>query len=402
MRAREIAVDNFAGGGGASLGMLWALGAPPAVAVNHDPEAVAMHLANHPETRHYCEDVWTVDPIEATRGRPVGLAWFSPDCKHFSRAKGGRPVDKKIRGLAWVVVRWAKAVRPRVIMLENVEEFETWGPLKDDAPDPARRGLTFRRWLGTLRNLGYEIDWRLLRASDYGAPTTRRRLFLIARCDGLPIRWPEPTNDGPSASSIIDWGVECPSIFARKRPLADNTLRRLAAGIQRFVIESERPFVVEVPGEATDRREYVAAFLAKHYTGVVGTALDAPIGTVTARDHHSLVTARLGQGGRQVRAFLTKYFGQGTGQDVLEPLHTITSKARFGLVTVDGVDHDIVDVGMRMLTPRELYRAQGFPDSYEIEPEYRGKVLTKTAQIKMAGNSVCPHVAAALICANKV
>lgn len=438
---RELIVDSFAGGGGASLGIELGLERPVDVAINHDPEAVAMHVANHPYARHFCEDVWAVDPLEATRGAPVGLAWFSPDCKHFSRAKGGKPADKKIRGLAWVVVRWARAVRPRVICLENVEEFEDWGPLDgENRPCAARRGLTFRRWLGSLRNLGYAVEWRTLRAADYGAPTSRRRLFLVARCDGQPIQWPESTH-GPgralpwrTAAECIDWSVPVPSIFERARPLVEATERRIAAGIRKFVLEAERPFVVgsagglasptliqqswgERPGQAPRapgldkplgtvvsggiKHALVAAFLAKHFTGVVGQSLSVPTSTVTARDHHALVTAALGRDrSHQVRAFLTKYFGNATGQDPADPLHTVTSKARFGLVTVEGEDYCIADIGMRMLEPRELYRAQGFPDSYNIAPLVRGRRLTKTAQIRMAGNSVCPQVAAAVVRAN--
>jgi DNA (cytosine-5)-methyltransferase 1 len=483
-----LIIDNFAGGGGASTGIELALGRSPDLAVNHDPEAVAMHEANHPSTRHLCGDVWDVDPVRVCSGRPVALAWFSPDCKHHSKAKGGKPRDAKIRGLAWVVVRWARAVRPAVIMLENVEEFADWGPLRDDGtPHPDRKGWTFRRWVGSLEAAGYVVESRELRACDYGAPTTRKRLFVIARRDGLPIVWPSPTH-GPgrrpyrTAADCIDWSLPCPSIFERERPLADKTLARIARGIRRFVIESARPFIVptahagdhrvhsideplrtvcggrrgdhalvaptliqtgygERPGQSPRsldlnaplgtvvgcgaKHALVAAFLAKHYGGHegAGSSLDRPVDTVTAQDHHSVVAAFMkrdfgqsvgqcadapaatvtaGGGGHlaEVRAFLIKYYGQGTGQALRDPLDTVPTHDRFGLVTVAGEQYRIADIGMRMLSPRELFRAQGFDDSYIIDPVYEGKPLTKTAQIRMAGNSVCPPVAAALVAAN--
>ena len=201
--SRELIVDNFAGGGGASTGMELALGRHVDIAINHDPEAVAMHALNHPQTAHHCESVWDIDPLAVTQGRPVGLAWFSPDCKHFSKAKGGKPRDKRIRGLAWVAVRWAAMVRPRVIILENVEEFQTWGPLlADGTPCPARRGDTFRSFVHQMQEQGYAVEWRELRACDYGAPTTRKRLFLIARCDGKPIVWPAPTHGAPGSTGV--------------------------------------------------------------------------------------------------------------------------------------------------------------------------------------------------------
>jgi DNA (cytosine-5)-methyltransferase 1 len=430
----ELVVDNFAGGGGASTGIERALGRPCNIAINHDAEAIAMHKANHPDTHHYIEDIWQVDPKKACAGHPVRLAWFSPDCKHFSKAKGAQPKEKKIRGMAWVVIRWAKAVKPRVIMLENVEEFETWGPVDDHGrPCPTRIGSTFKRWITTLRNLGYSVEWRPMQACEYGAPTTRRRLFIIARCDGEPIRWPAPTH-GPgldpfrTAAECIDWSVPCPSIFERSRPLAENTLARIANGIKRYVIDEREPFIVRTghyfAGRETTFRgqglriplatvcatndknlvlpslrrvgatgggsadPLVAAFIAKHYTGVTGHSLRRPLGTITARDHHALVTA-----------FLLKYYGDPAHnlQSVKQPLHTITAKARFGLVQVAGTPYEIVDIGMRMLEPRELFTAQGFPESYEIAPSYQGRQITKTAQIRLVGNSVCPDLSDALV-----
>lgn len=466
----ELVVDNFAGGGGASTGIEAAIGRPVDIAINHSPEAIAVHRANHPETRHFCENILEVDPVEACGVRPVGLAWFSPDCTHFSRAKGTQPVKKEIRGLAWVVVRWAKAVRPRVIILENVEEFQTWGPLLDTGrPDPARSGETFREWLAELAACGYSIEFRSLVAADYGTPTTRRRLFLIARRDGRGIAWPEPTHGRGRAESwrpaaeIIDWSLPCPSIFERTRPLKEATLRRIAAGIQRYVIEAAEPFIMPLThgkngdgrpdsrvhslrdpvrtitaanrGElafctpflvrhghystitgaglregcgagtfrgqqlrlplatvcATNDKHLVAPIITKHYRGVVGHRVDdRPLGTVTARDHHALTSA-----------FLVKYYGAQAGQQqsLWSPLHTVTTKARFGLVTIRGEEYEIVDIGMRMLQPHELFAAQGFPDDYQIAPTFNGKPLTKTAQIELAGNSVCPQVSHALVAA---
>lgn len=505
----ELAVDLFAGGGGASTGIEQAIGRSVDIAVNHDPEAIALHTINHPQTEHYVSDVFEINPHVATRGRPVGLLWASPDCKHFSKAKGGKPVSKRIRGLAWVVVKWAKAVRPRVIILENVEEFQTWGPLTEDGmPCPERKGQTFQLWKEQLRALGYRLEYKELRACDYGAPTIRKRFFMVARCDGLPIVWPQQTHFAKPAkgqlawrpaSDIIDWSIPCPSIFLTKeegralgikRPLADATCRRIAKGVMRYVVEADEPFIVgqTAPHIMTMRNSgkpftsanepthtitaggahqfLVSAFLAKHYTGVVGSDLQDPIGTVTSVDHHSLITANLihmghgegkadgkrfshgirdveqplntvtasgcpaglvtshlvklrnnqfGQGHDkpmptltaggghvgEVRSFLVKYYGnEQDGVSLHEPLHTIPTRDRFGLVTVHGVDYQIVDIGLRMLTPRELYRAQGFPDSYIIDRKPDGSPLTKTAQVRMCGNSVCPPLAQALVKAN--
>lgn len=628
----ELIIDNFAGGGGTSTGLERAFGRPVDIAINHDPEALAMHAINHPHTKHLCESVWDVDPIKVTNNQPVGLVWLSPDCKHFSKAKGGKPVEKKIRGLAWVTLRWAAKCKPRVIMLENVEEFKTWGPLMCDEhghwkPDPAKKGKTFDSFVRQLEAHGYKVDHRELRACDHATPTIRKRFFLVARRDGLPICWPEATHGAPdslgvrsgklqpyrTAAECIDWSLPCPSIFDRKKPLAEATLRRIAKGIMRYVVDAEQPFIVGAGGpvysgkpvatdqpfgtlttenhravvvpsivpvthQGSDRSESVhepfrtitgaqrgekalavatmvqtgygerkgqapraldiekplgtvvagsakaalvtaflnehanasnqrvmpadeplrticaqvkgghfsvtTAFLAKHYTGVVGSDLDEPIGTVTSTDHHSLVSAHLTKfrtgstgaemtdpmptitagpkenpagaphalgvvsshlvklrgtstaagadeplhtvsaGGlhhAEVRAFLLAYYGTDQDQGPDSPLATVTSRDRFGLVTIHGQDYEIVDIGLRMLAPHELYRAQGFPEHYVIneipdpgllfangeqttvDPLSLPRIpLTKSAQVRMCGNSVCPPLSEALIRANFV
>lgn len=610
----EIIVDNFAGGGGASTGIELATGRVVDIAVNHDPDAILMHRTNHPHTTHYQASVWDVDPVEVCGGRPVGLAWFSPDCKHFSKAKGGKPVDKNIRGLAWIVLRWAGTVRPRVIILENVEEFQTWGPVRKGKPVKKLSGQTFRKWLDQLEALGYVVEWRELVAADYGAPTTRKRFFLVARCDGRPIVWPEPTHapaDSPeaergekqpwrSAAEIIDWTLPCPSIFDTReqvrekyglnaqRPLRPNTMRRVARGVDKFVIKSANPFLVIVnhAGEFRGQGmgEPLQTITAKHGYGVAspvmapltmhnnenatGTAITSPINTITgtgAGGHQMLITptlAAIGQtgGGDRCRsveepthtqvskaeecvvcpamiqhhteqtervrgqavtdpimtidasnrygiaaATLTKYYGTDQhGQAVRDPLHTITAKDREGVtvaslsefhgtsvgtspkkplgtvlskdhqavqtahmvklkgtnlggpvmdpvqtITAGGGHHGVVtteivkagagadlrnwpkiraalnefcgyrlednevilfliggawyfmaDIGLRMLTPRELYRANGFPDDYQIERDYMGHVYGKTKQVARCGNAVPPPFATALVRAN--
>lgn len=488
-----LIVDLFAGGGGASKGIEAALGRHVDIAVNHSPVALAVHAKNHPNTRHLVTDVWEVSPKKAAAGRKVFSLWASPDCTHFSVAKGGKPRKQGIRSLAWVVVDWARQVRPRFIFLENVAEFRTWGPLgKDGLPIKARMGETFEQWRGALELLGYTVDYRILDASHYGAPTRRRRLFLVARCDGEPIRWPAPTH-GPgllpfhTAAECIDWNLPCPSIFERERPLAEKTLWRIAQGIRRFVLENPSPFIVKVNhGRHEDRSEpidaplstvtatqrghavvaptliqtsygerkgqrpryldlhqplgtvvaqgqkhaLVNAFLVKHFGDprrtsgggvVLGSELTEPIATITARDHHSLAAVHLAKfrgechsanadepmptvtaGGMhvaEVRAFLTAYYGEdGTGgQPVTEPMRTITAKHRLGLVTVAGCEYQIADIGMRMLEPHELLRAQfgRFAEGYDLS-----EAKTKQDQVRLIGNSVPPEVAQAIVEAN--
>jgi DNA (cytosine-5)-methyltransferase 1 len=483
----ELIVDNFAGGGGASTGITLALGRHPDIAINHDPEALALHAANHPTTEHLCESVFKVDPEEITGNEPVGLAWFSPDCTHHSKARGSAPRSPRVRGLAWVAVRWARRVKPRVIMLENVEEFQDWGPLDAEGkPRANAKGKTFALWMNQLRGAGYAVEFRELRACDYGAPTTRKRLFVIARRDGRPIVWPKPTH-GPgllpyrTAAECIDWTIPCPSIFDRKKPLAENTLRRIARGVMKYVVNAGAPFLVpvthtgdarvhsvdepvrtittanggelalavptlvqvgygeregqqpRVPGldkplgtvvAGGRKHALVSAFLAKHYGGheTPGSSLANPVDTVTATDHHALVAAHvaklrgecIGSGAGEplhtitaggthyaaVRALLIKFYGTGVDASIDDPLDTVTTKDRFGLVTIKGEDYAIVDIGMRMLTPRELYNAQSFPADYVIDVELDGRRLSKAAQVRMCGNSVCPELAKALVQAN--
>lgn len=464
-----LIIDNFAGGGGASTGIERGLGRKIDIAINHDPAAVAMHTANHPKTTHYCQDIWAADPVKVCGGQDVDFAWFSPDCKHFSKAKGAKPVEKSIRDLAWVVVDWAKKVRPKVIALENVEEFKTWGPLtENNRPCPLQSGFTFKKWVAELKALGYAVEWRELRASDYGAPTIRKRLYLIARCDGKPIIFPAPTHGDPkseavksgklkpwkTAAEIIDWEIPCPSIFGRKQPLKKATCRRIAAGIMKYVVNSASPFIVPITHTKAGNMAYdtneplktittakggefalVSAWIAQHNTGVIGRKSDAPLSTIMMRGtQQSIITSHIlklrnhgdgrplnepfdtitagGMHFGEVRAFLCKYYGNDkNGQGVNEPCHTITTKERFGLVTVTigGTEYAIYDIGMRMLTPRELARAQGFPDTYILDPECeyqtpsgnkkRGK-LPKVHQIAKIGNSVCPVMAEILSRAN--
>jgi len=571
----ELVVDLFAGGGGTSIGIRQALGRDVDIAVNHDAQAIAMHAANHPGTEHFCESVFRVNPVHVTRNQPVGLLHASPDCTHHSKAKGGKPVSKKIRGLAWVVVKWARRTRPRVITLENVEEFADWGPVGEDGrPCKRRKGQEFDKFVHQLERLGYVVEQRLLRACDYGAPTIRKRLFLVARRDGRQIVWPTPTHAPAddrrvkrgqllayrSADECIDWSIPCPSIFERKRPLAANTRRRIAKGIQRFVLDTPAPYIVRIgqTGWRGDGQQYAideplttvttkaehlvcTPFIAKHRQNSTGSAAGEPLHTITAGGHQeqrpgtgnamsvvapyfvprhgerpqlwrcltcdyhydlselptcgcsecgaiddpvevagqaprtrdtreplptvtatangaSLVAAFMeqantgmvghpvtapvstivGKGSTQrlvhahllnhkgtarsaraftdpvpticagaahasvVAAFMSTYYGNGSICDPRDPAHTVTSKDRLQLVTttIDGETYVLTDIGMRMLQPRELYRAQGFPDDYIIDRGADGKTLPKHAQVRMCGNSVCPPVIRALVAAN--
>ena len=548
----EIIVDNFAGGGGASTGMELATGRPVAIAINHDPDAILMHRTNHPYTEHLQASVWDVDPREVCRGRPVGLAWFSPDCKHFSKAKGAALVDRNIRGLAWIVLRWAGTVRPRVIILENVEEFVTWGPVRKGKPVKKKAGQTFQKWKRQLLELGYQVEHREIVAADLGAPTTRKRFVLVARCDGRPIVWPERTH-GPrdseevrdgrlmpwkSAAEIIDWSVPCYSVFASKRelkekygvnavrPLADNTMRRVIRGVDKFTIRSGHPFIVGCNHESGtaanimsigqtgggdrvrdardpaptgvtkqeacvvaaniiqyhteqtenvranglrmplptvdasnryglttaqlveyfgngqpidvrkpmhtvtshDREAIVCAHICKYYGGVIGAEAQEPLPTVTAVDHNAVAAAHI-----------VEFKGRDIGQDADRPLRTITASAgefadcraelmeagsqdlmhwpevrdllnrhcgdemaddEILLLEIGGGLYFIADILLRMLTPRELYNAMGFPPDYIIDRDYLGNEYGKTKQVARCGNAVCPPMATALVRAN--
>lgn len=511
----EIIVDNFAGGGGASTGIELAAGRPVNIAINHDAAAILLHKTNHPHTEHIQASVWDVDPEELCAGRPVGLAWFSPDCKHFSKAKGAALVDRNIRGLAWIVLRWAGTVRPRVIILENVEEFQTWGPVRKGKPVKSKSGQTFRKWLSQLEALGYAVEYRELVAADYGAPTTRKRFVLIARCDGQPIRWPERTHaprdseevksgkckPWRSAAEIIDWTVPMYSIFASKqeikekygvnavRPLADNTLRRIIRGVDKFTIKSGKPFIVEC-------NPTMEPFTFSNTGGSVGSPADAPVHTIRTAGGQVLAAANLIQyhteQSEDVRAngldaslptvdasnrygltaaHLVEFYGNGQAIDPVEPLHTVTSHDRealiathivkfkgpdigqspdaplqtvtainpFALASVKTVKYApgtdlgywpqirallnkycgykladdeilllwirgawrcICDISMRMLTPRELYNAMGFPPDYIIEHDYTGKPYPKSQQVARCGNAVCPPMASAVVRVN--
>lgn len=461
----EIVVDNFAGGGGASTGIEMAIGRSVDIAINHDPAAIAMHKVNHPTTKHYAEDVWDVDPIEACAGRPVGLMWASPDCRNFSKAKGDKPVERHIRGLSWVILRWAMIVRPRVMMMENVEEIQTWGPLITKTngkqyPDPAHSGETFREFIGMLTTgvsedcpalaeaceflkidihgpeaqrlidgLGYDVQHRELVACDYGAPTSRKRFFLIARCDGKPIVWPKPTHGHPDSPEVkaglkkpwvpvktcIDFSLPCPSIFDSRqeiwdkyqiravRPLADATLDRIAEGIRKF---GSKPFLIQYHSsdrfrgqdldrplmtvDGSNRYALCMAFITRFNNNDRGNSLNLPLPTITAQaNHYGLVMA-----------FLTSYYGNGSNTSVDLPMPTATGHDRFGLVQVMGNEYGISDICMRMLTPRELFDAQGFPDDYIIDVDADGNDYPRSEQVARCGNAVCPPVPCALVRAN--
>ena len=599
----EIIVDNFAGGGGASTGIEIATGRLVALAINHDPAAILMHKTNHPYTEHFQASVWDIDPVAVCRGRRVGLAWFSPDCKHFSKAKGAALVDRKIRGLAWITLRWAAKVRPRVIILENVEEFQTWGPVRKGKPVKKLAGTTFRKFIAQLKALGYDVEYRELIAADYGAPTSRKRFYLVARCDGKPIVWPKPTHsktgaDGlpkwRSAAEIIDWSLPCPSVFASKaeimdryglkavRPLAKNTMRRIIRGVDKFTIRSGKPFIVQqkfqnaaqdiekplttvtavgahelckpllapvtvtntsnsvgatvgepvhtvttagnqmlvtpslvsigqtgggdrirdlrepVPTtvskqeaclvapsliqyhteqtenvrasglgapintvDASNRYGLTCASLVEYYTGGRPLDVDAPMHTVTSHDREAVVAAHIakyygGVVGEKVEdplptvtaidhnvvcaAHVVKFKGDNLGHGMDEPMQTVTTSAgEFALckahlakmhggdnlgywpeirallnefcgytlaeddvllLEISGGLYYIADIGLRMLSPRELYNAMGFPPDYIIDRDYEGHEYKKSAQVARCGNAVCPPVASALVRAN--
>lgn len=431
-----LIVDNFAGGGGTSTGIEMALGRPVDIAINHDPKALAMHRINHPTAEHYEESVWDVDPIEVTKGKPVGIVWLSPDCKHFSKAKGGKPVNKNIRGLAWVGLRWVALKKPILFFLENVTEFQTWGDLGEDGkPCPKRKGRTFNSFVNALKRHGYHVEYRELRACDYGAPTIRKRFVLVARRDGLPIVWPDPTHKPITnnlvqngilkphrlAAECIDWSIPCPSIFTRKKPLAKATMERVAAGIKKFVIDHPDPFIVDCKAPVLTE--------CANASSKRSMPINEPLRTICAETkggHHAIIISHLSKMKNncigqdvlepfhalttvnqfaEVRAFLTAYYGsEKEGNSINEPLRTIPTKDRFGLVTVNCKQYQITDIGFRMLKPKELYKAQGFPDNYifthGIDASGKKIKLTQTDQTRMVGNSVPPDLAEAIVRAN--
>lgn len=417
-----LIVDLFAGGGGASTGIEQAMGRSPSVALNHSWDALRNHALNHPDTRHLVDDIRSAVPLVVTGGAPVDLLWASPDCKHFSRCKGGKPLDESVRTLPWEIVRWAKQTRPRLIAVENVPEMTTWGPL-DAAGHPIKSeaGTTFAAWVQAFRDLGYKTTHGILKACDYGTPTIRKRLFFIARLDAQPVL-PAPTH-GPgllpyrTAAECLDWSDLGTSIF--DRDLADATNRRIAKGLVQFVLQAKRPYLVQTGyGERAgqsprtldpnlplgtivaggSKAALVTAWVAKHYTGVTGVTPGQPLGTIKCVDSQGLCVAELdGQPdrSREVAAFLTTYYGQSVGQSVDTPLGTVTTHDRHGLVTVqvDGVSRVVTDVRMRMLKASELKVAQGFPASYRLEGSAK-------LQVRLIGNSVPPQLAAAVVAAN--
>jgi len=433
----KLLVDNFAGGGGASTGVEMAFGRPVDIAINHDRDAIAMHAMNHPHTTHYIESVWDVDPVEATQGRAVEWGHFSPDCTHHSKARGGKPRKKEIRGLAWIVIKWALLTDLENFSLENVEEFQTWGPLDEEGqPIKARAGETYRAFkamlttgieeshpavaelreflpdgtdiTNALQGMGYSIDGRELIASDYstepgsgvGIATTRKRYIMVGRKDGQPVQWPEKQH-GPGlkpvarAADCIDWTIPAPSIFTRDTPLVPNTLKRICRGFQKFVIE-ETPYtppaaIIGSPAAAAVPVAFLVKNFGGNYTGA-GISLHEPLHTITTQDHHAIVVA-----------WLLKYYGTNTGTSLHDAMQTITTRDRFGLVLakLDSETYQLLDIGYRMLQPHELYKAQGFPAWYINDRTADGKILSKSAQVRMVGNSVPPGMIAAVICANR-
>lgn len=404
---KGLIIDNFAGGGGASTGLEQAFGRPVDFAINHDHFALAMHRINHPNTQHLCENVWDIKPGELCHDE-VLAAWFSPDCRHFSKAKGAKPVEKKIRGLAWIVLRWAKIKRPKIIGLENVTEFQTWGRLDSNGkPCHKHKGETFRSFINALKHLGYNVEYKVLIASDYGIPTIRERFFLIARCDGQPIIFPDPTHAKPNhplvkigvletwktAAECIDWDLPCPSIYNRKRPLANATLERISKGIQKHIVDNPSPFIVSINGQL------VAPLLTEcaNASSPRCMPVNEPFRTITAQvkgGHHAIIFA-----------FLTVFYGSDKdGQSLNQPFRTITSKDRFGLVTVEQVNYQITNIGFRMVQPKELYKGQGFPDDYIFDHGIDGNgnliKLTKAQQTAKVGNSVPPRLVKILMEAN--
>lgn len=430
---KDLLIDCFAGGGGASVGIEMALGRPVDIAINHDPQAIRMHKVNHPDTLHLTEDIFKVDLKKYVAGRHVALMWASPDCTSHSKAKGGQPRSKGLRILPWAVYKHAKAILPDVILMENVEEIQQWGPL-DEAGHPIkeRAGEDYKRFIAVMKKLGYDFDSRELVAADFGAPTTRKRWYAIFRRDGKPIAWPEPTHSKSGADGrqkwlecgdYIDWSDLGRSIFDRPRPLADATMKRIANGYVKYVVNNPQPYIVnnqsavafmiQYHGETragdsrgqlltepiktidtSNRYGLVTAFVTKFYKSGTGQGCEEPLHTITTSPGHFGL----------ISAFLIKYYGTGCGQEAGKPLGTITTKDRFGLVNVvtdiDGEQYLIKDIFLRMLKPEELKKMQGFPEDYILNRDIEGKPYPVGEQVARIGNSVVPIMAQALVSAN--
>lgn len=460
-----LIIDCFAGGGGASVGIEMALGRSVDIAVNHDLQAIRMHTVNHPKTLHLSEDIFEIDLQKYVKGRHVALMWASPDCTQFSKAKGGKPRISGIRMLPWAVYKHAKAVQPDVIIMENVEEIQQWGPLDETGrPVRERMGEEYDRFVTAVRELGYTFDSRELIAADYGAPTTRKRWYAIFRRDGRSIVWPEQTHSKngfiPGTKpwepvwkylDLMDFGK---SIFGRKRPLADKTMKRIAAGMDKFVFRNSKPFMtvvnqtenysyrtvtpmlIQYHSETTadprgqiltepirtidtsNRYALVSAFLTKFYKSGTGQDMTEPIHTITTSPGHfgqvsilavdwkklqnTGIDEDIAQKCTWVSQFIMEYYGCGTGQSLKDPLHTIVTKDRFALITVMGNEYCLMDIFLRMLNPQELKRAQGFPDDYIIGCDIQWEKMSVAEQVAKIGNSVSPPVAKAIVEANCV
>lgn len=428
----NIIIDCFAGGGGASVGIEMALGRSVDIAVNHDPQAIRMHRVNHPDTLHLTEDIFKVNLQKYVGDCHVALMWASPDCTSHSKAKGGQPRKKGLRILPWAVYKHAKTLLPDVIIMENVEEIQQWGPLDEDGhPIPERRGEDYRKFITAMTSLGYDFDSRELVAADYGAPTTRKRWYAIFRRDGNKIVWPVPTHskDGirlqkwKECGDYIDWSDLGTSIFERKKPLAAATMDRIGNGVKKYIIDNPHPyivkskdalaFIIQYHGETrqgdsrgqfltdpiktidtSNRYGLVTAFVTKFYKTGIGQGCDEPLHTITTSPGHFGL----------VSAFLVKYYGTGCGQTLDKPLGTITTKDRFGLVNVlieiDGEQYVIKDIFLRMLKPEELKLMQGFPEDYIIDRDIAGKTYPIVERVARIGNSVVPVMAEALVSAN--
>lgn len=427
---RDLIIDCFAGGGGASVGIEMALGRQVDIAINHDPAAILMHKTNHPHTKHLTEDIFKVDLQKYVGRKHVALMWASPDCTSHSKAKGGQPRERGLRILPWAVYKHAKAIQPDVIIMENVEEIQQWGPLDATGyPIKERAGEDYQKFIGAMQNLGYVFSCRELIAADYGAPTTRKRWYAIFRRDGKPIIWPAPTHSKTGifgkkwveCGEYIDWTDLGTSIFDRRKPLAQATMDRIGNGYVKYVVNNPHPYIVpkknavafliqyhgeQRKGDArgqflsdpiktidtSNRYGLVVAFITKYYKTGIGQACDEPLHTITTSPgHFGLVTA-----------FLIKYYGSGQNVESLsKPLATVTTKDRFGLVTViNGQKYIPEDIFLRMLKPEELKLMQGFPKDYIIDRDYRWRPYPKSEQVARIGNSVVPIMAKALVEAN--